>query len=90
MKTSRLYFPRVQLIDREYQIPIFAPNNIAILDGETAELARVKILIILRVWMAADKITNIHNLSCVVVKVKTNTQIPSILGPNDIDLFHKP
>ncbi len=38
--------------------------------------------------MIANELTNIYGLSSVVVKIKTNTQVASILGFYDIDLFH--
>ena len=33
----------MQLLYREYQVPILAPNDIAIINGEMAELAGVEI-----------------------------------------------
>ena len=54
----------MQLLNRENQVPVLAPDDVAVLDGEMAalgfaaslveELAGVEVLVVLRVGMAAD------------------------------------
>ena len=56
------YSTCVQLFNWKYQVPTLSPNNIAVVNGETTEFARVKILIVLGMGMATDMVTNIHNL----------------------------
>ena len=46
----------MQLLHGENQIPVLAPHDVAILDSEATELARIEIFVILRMGMAADEI----------------------------------
>ena len=46
----------MKLLYRENQIPTFTPYNVAILKRKAVKLSRVKILIVLRMRMATDKI----------------------------------
>ena len=50
----------MQLLDGEYQIPIATPDDVATVDGEGAELLGVKVFVILRMWVPADVVANIH------------------------------
>ena len=50
----------MQLLDGEYQIPIAIPDDVATVDGEGAELLGVKVFVILRMWVPADVVANIH------------------------------
>ena len=49
----------MQLFDGEYKVPIFAPHDVAAVDSEGAELLGVKVFVVLRMWMATDKIANV-------------------------------
>jgi len=64
---SLYYRPRVQLLDGENQVPVLAPDDVAVLDGEAAELAGVEVLVVLRVGMAADELADVHRLHGVVI-----------------------
>ena len=50
----------MQLLNREHQVPILAPNDIAVLNGEAAELARVQVLVVLRMRMTTYVVTDTH------------------------------
>lgn len=78
----------VQLFNREDEIPIFTPNYIAILDTKLTEMAWLKILVVLRMWMAADKTANVHNLCGVVTERQPNRRISEILSSDDNNLAH--
>ena len=68
-KLFELYYcPSVQLFDGKNQVPVFAPNNVPVLNGETVELARVEVFVVLRMRMATDEIANIHRLHGVVAE----------------------
>ena len=63
----------MKLLNGENQVPVFTPDNVAILKSEAIELARVKILIVLRMRMATDKITNITSLNRIIAECQANT-----------------
>ena len=58
----------MKLLNRENQVPVFTPDNIAILKSETIKLSRIKILVVLRMRMATDKITNINSLNRIIAE----------------------
>ena len=78
----------MELLDGKNQVPIFAPNNIAILNGKAAEFTGIQIFVVLWMWMRTDKIANIHSLNSIVTEVKADTQITCIFSFNDIYPFH--
>ena len=66
-------FAGMKLLNGENQVPVFTPDNIAILKSEAVELSRIKILIVLRMRMATDKITNINSLNRIIAECQANT-----------------
>ena len=58
----------IQLLDREYQVPVLSPNDVAAINGETAELTGIKILVVLRMWVTADEVTNINHPGGIVAE----------------------
>ena len=67
-----LYHPFVQLLDREYQIPIATPYNVATIQSELAELFRVEVFVVLRMRVPTDEITNIDSAISAVVKEQSH------------------
>ena len=63
------YFPFMKLFDREYQIPIFPPYDIAVFDAETAEQLRIKVSVVLRMRVATDEVSDINSLNGFVVEI---------------------
>lgn len=53
----------MKLLNGENQVPVFTPDNVAILKRKAVKLSRIKILIVLRMRMATDKITNVNSLN---------------------------
>lgn len=53
--------PFVQLLNREYQIPVATPYNVATVEGESAELFRVKVFVVLRMRMTTDVVAHIDS-----------------------------
>ena len=70
----------MQLLHGEYQVPVLAPHNVAVLDGESAKLAWVKVLVVLRMRVAADEITYVYRLHRAIVESQTDRQVARILG----------
>ena len=64
----------MQLLDGEYQIPIFSPNDVAILQLKGVEQRFVKIFIVLRMWVTTDVVTDIHNARGIVVEEQVHRQ----------------
>ena len=62
----------IQLIYREYQIPILSPNNIAELYLELFEFIFIQVRVILRMRMLPDKSTHIYYLNGTIIKVQFN------------------
>ena len=62
---------RVQFFNGEHQIPIATPNNIAVVNGERTEFFGIKILVVLRMGMSSDEVTNIHNTVAPVAEKKS-------------------
>ena len=50
----------MQLLDGEYQVPVAAPDDVAAVEGERAELFRVKVFVVLRMRMTTDVVADIH------------------------------
>ena len=71
----------MQLLDGEYQIPIFTPNDVAILQLKGVEQLLVKIFIVLRMRMTTDVVTNIHNARGIVVEEQVHRQVAYSLCP---------
>ena len=63
----------MKLLNGENQVPVFTPDNVAILKSEAVKLSRIKILIVLRMRMATDKITNVNSLNRIIAECQANT-----------------
>ena len=63
----------MKLLNRENQVPTFTPYNVAILKSEALKLSRVKVLVVLRMRMATDKITNVNSLNRIIAECQANT-----------------
>ena len=71
----------MQLLDGEYQIPIFTPNDVTILQLKGIEQLLVKIFIVLRMWVTTDVVTDIHNARGIVVEEQVHRQVAYSLCP---------
>ena len=78
----------MQLLDGEYQIPIFTPNDVAILQLKGIEQLLVKIFIVLRMRMTTDVVTNIHNARGIVVEEQVHRQVAYSLCPWNVQCSH--
>ena len=78
----------MQLLNREHQVPILAPNDIAVLNGEAVELSGIKVFVVLRMRMTTNEVSHIHNLYRVVAEGQRNGQISCILGFDDMVIIH--
>jgi len=78
----------MQLLNRKYQVPVLAPNDIATINGEKAELAGVKILVVLRVWVTTDEVTYINHSGGIVAECQANGKIACVLSLCNIYSFH--
>jgi hypothetical protein len=78
----------MQLLNRKYQVPVLAPNDIATINGEKAELAGVKILVVLRVWVTTDEVTYINHSGGIVAECQANGKIACVLSLCNIYIGH--
>lgn len=74
----------MELLDGEYQVPVLSPDDVTVFYLELSELALVKILIVLRMWILADKIANIDHLQSVVAKRQAHRKIANIRCVGDV------
>ena len=79
----------VELFNREYQIPVFPPDDVAVVKGELLELFFVKILVVLRVGMCLYECTDIDALTALVVEYQFNGQVTSGFGLYYPKCFHR-
>ena len=74
----------MKLLQREYQIPILAPNNVSVFYCKTIELLWVKVFVVLRMRMPTYEIADIYRLFGIVAECKTYAEIACILCCYDI------
>ena len=58
----------VELLDWENHVPVFAPDYVAVFDGELLEVLRLDVAVVLWVWMCKDEWLEIHSLGRAVAK----------------------
>ena len=78
----------MQLLYGENQVPVLSPYDVAVLDSEVAELAGIEVFVVLRVWMAADELANVHRLHGVVAERQADAEVARVLGLDDIKSLH--
>ena len=78
----------MQLLDGENQVPVLAPDDVAVLDGEATEFAGVEVLVVLRVGMAADELADVHRLHGVVAERQADAEVARVLGLDDVKSLH--
>ena len=82
------YYTCMEFFDGKHKIPILSPYNIAILNIKTAELAFIKILIILRMRVTTDEVTYINRLPGIIAKPKVYRQVAGVHGIYNIKTTH--
>ncbi len=63
----------MKLLNGEDQVPVFPPDNVAILKSEAVKLSRIKILVVLWMRMATDEVANVNSLNRIVAECQANT-----------------
>lgn len=64
----------MQLLDGEYQVPVAAPDDVAAVEGERAELLGVKVFVVLRMRMPADIVSHVHRAVGAVTENQSHLQ----------------
>ena len=70
------------------QIPILAPDNVSVLDSETAKFAWVKVFVVLRMRVSADELAYVHRLYSIVVERQADGKVALVFGLDDVKSFH--
>lgn len=83
-----VYFAGVKVFNRKHQIPISAPDDIAVFKRKPAEFAFVKIFVILRMWMPAYKAADINHTRGVVAERQVHRQVACIWGIGYVKTIH--
>jgi hypothetical protein len=73
------------MFDGKNQIPVLAPHNVAVVNGEAAKLAWVEVLVVLRMGVAANEVADVHRLLGVVAERQADGQVASVLVFNSFD-----
>ena len=73
----------MELFYCENEVPILAPDEVAVLDMKTTEFERIKILVVLQVWVATNECSDINSLSRVVAKLEADGEITLVGGGDD-------
>lgn len=68
----------IELLDGEYQVPILPPNNVSVFYLKLSKLALVKVLIVLRVRILTNKITDIDHLRGIVAERQAHRKIADV------------
>ena len=74
----------IELLDREDHVPIFAPDYVAVLDGELFEVLWLDVAVVLRVWMCKDEWLEIHSLGRAVAEEDVKAHVSSIFSSYDV------
>ena len=73
----------MELFYCENEVPILAPDDVAVLEMKTTEFERIKILVVLQVWVATNECSDINSLSRVVAKLEADSEIALVGSGND-------
>ena len=76
------------MLDGENHVPVLAPHDVAVVNGEAAELAWVEILVVLWMWVAADEVADVHCPHGVVAERQTDGQVAHVLCFGDEKPLH--
>lgn len=76
------------MFDGKNQIPVLAPHNVAVGNGEAAKLAWVEVLVVLRMGVAANEVADVHRLLGVVAERQADGQVTSVLCLSDEKSLH--
>lgn len=74
MRFGYLDHPLVQLLNREYQVPVATPDDVATVKGESAELLGVKVFVVLRMRVPTDVVADIHRAVSAVAENQPHLQ----------------
>ena len=74
----------MELLDWEDHVPVFAPDYVAVFDGELFEALWLDVAVVLRVWMCKDEWLEIHSLGRAVAEEDMKAHVSSIFSSYDV------
>ena len=77
-------YASVELLDWEDYVPAFAPDYVAVFDGELLEVLRLDVAVVLWVWMCKDEWLEIHSLGRAVAEEDMKAHVSCIFSPYDV------
>ena len=77
-------YASVELLDWEDHVPVFAPDYIAVFDGELLEVLRLDVAVVLWVWICKNKWLEIHSLGCAVAEEDVKAHVSCIFSSYDV------
>ena len=81
-------FVHIQIFNRKYQIPVFAPDNVAVVYHKSTKQILIKVLVVLRMRMLANKLTYVDDALMSVIERQPHTKIASIFCRNNKNVLH--
>jgi len=76
------------MLDWKNHIPVLAPHDVAVVNGEAAELAGVEVLVVLRMGVATDEVTDVYSPHGVVAECQADGQVAHVLSLDDEKSLH--
>ena len=77
-------YASVELLDWEDHVPVFAPDYVAVFDGELLEVLRLDVAVVLWVWMCKDEWLEIHSLGRAVAKEDVKAHVSRVFSSYDV------
>lgn len=74
----------MELLDWEDHVPVFAPDYVAVFDGELLEVLRLDIAVVLWVWMCKDEWLEIHSLGRAVAEEDLKARVSRVFSSYDV------
>ena len=74
----------MQLFDREHHVPVLAPDDVPVLDGELFEELGLDIAIVLGVRVCQKKWPEVHRPGCAVAEEDVKAHFSRIFRTYDI------
>ena len=76
------------MLDGENHVPVLAPHDVAVVNGEATELAGIEVLVVLWVGVVADEVTDVHCPHGVVTERQADGQVTHVLCLGDEKPLH--
>ena len=74
----------IELLDMEDHVPVLAPDDVAVFDGELFEVLWLDVAVVLRMWMCKDEWLEIHSLGRAVAEEDVKAHVSCVFSSYDV------